>query len=184
MSFSARIVLIVIGACFAPMLFSCTPDIKKVKLLTDFSSEPTLHMVDAEIVNSDSGFVQMVLHAPVLNRYDQKEEPYVEFPSGVDIRFYDRNKHEISSLKANYSRIDEKKNIWIARHNVEAINRKNEKLNTEYLVWDRNNKTFFTDHVVKITNNEGTIYGDGLTANEDLTRWKLINPKGTITINE
>ena len=67
---------------------------------------------------------------------------------------------------------------------VVVINRNGEKLNTEHLIWDADSKKIYTDEFVKITTKEEIIFGDGLEANEDFTKYKILNIKGTVTVDQ
>jgi LPS export ABC transporter protein LptC len=120
----------------------------------------------------------MKLTGSVLQKYDT-ENPYVEFPKGVNVLFYDDSLNVISTLKAEYGIRYEKGGRMEAKRNVEVVNVKNEKLNTEHLIWDENKDSIFTNAFVKITTSDYVMWGDGLKSNSDFTRYKIINPKGT-----
>lgn len=184
MKIQRHIFLNIIAATAAIMFFSCRNDLRDIQSLTNVSDMPVIQVHNAEIINSDSGYIKMILKAPLLNRFEQKEEPYLEFPEGVEIKFYSHDFIVTSALTANYSKFDEKKKIWESKGNVVAVNSKNEKLETEYLIWDQNLKQIHTDHFVKMSYADGVIYGDGLRANEDMTRWTVLNPRGIISIDE
>ncbi|MCK4663675.1 MAG: LPS export ABC transporter periplasmic protein LptC [Bacteroidales bacterium] len=166
------------------LLFSCENDIKEVNLLTNLFDEPNLSSKNIEIIQSDSGLINIKLIAPVLNRYDQKKEPYIEFPEGIEIYFYDKEQQIESQLSADYSKYWEDEGLWEAKYNVIAINKRGETLNTEYLIWDEKKGTIYSDKFVKVTDNNGIIYGEGLEASQDLSRWKILNPKGIINFEE
>jgi lipopolysaccharide assembly outer membrane protein LptD (OstA) len=72
----------------------------------------------------------------------------------------------------------------IARNNVEVINIKGEKLNSEELIWNNKNKKIYTEKFVTIQTKDEIIYGDGLEANEDLTNYKIKKIRGTIQVKE
>lgn len=70
-----------------------------------------------------------------------------------------------------------------ARKNVSVINQKGERLNTEHLVWDERSEKLTSDEFVKITTKDEIIFGNGFEANQDFTKYKIFNIKGTISIN-
>ena len=164
------------------MLFSCENDIEQIKTLTSYTDAPTLSAKKIEIIYSDSAKVQVKLIADELKRFDQKEEPYTEFPKGIDILFYNDSLQVDAKITANYSKYFEKKEIWEAKYNVVVINKKNEKLNTEYLVWDRKKANIHTNEFVKISTNDGIFYGEGLKATQDFSSWEISKPKGIINV--
>ena len=166
------------------LFFSCENDLKEIESITELSNQPQQIGKNVEILYSDSGLVQVKLIAPLLYHYEHSEEPYVEFPAGIKMIFYDDSLKEESTLTANYSIYYEKKGIWEAKYDVIAKNKQEETLNTEYLIWDQNLGKISSDKFVKITDEESIIYGDGLEANQDLTNWKIMNPKGIINIGD
>jgi LPS export ABC transporter protein LptC len=71
-----------------------------------------------------------------------------------------------------------------AKKNVVVINEKNEKLNTEHLIWNEKTKKIYSDEFVKITTPDEIIYGTGFEADQDFSRYKIMNIKGTITVKK
>jgi LPS export ABC transporter protein LptC len=103
------------------------------------------------------------------------EEPYTEFPKGLQVYFYDSLQNEIASLRSNYAINKETENIWIAENDVQVVNTKGDTLNTEYLIWDQKKKKIYSEEYVRMTTKDGIIHGKSFEANEDLTDWKIIN---------
>lgn len=163
---------------FLPLGMGCQTDINTINLVTGGKDLPSSVMKDAEIIYSDSARVRMKLTGPVLERY-AVEKPYIEFPNGVNVLFYDDSLKVNSTLKADYGIRYEKEGRMEAKRNVEVVNVKKEKLNTEHLVWDENKDSIFTNAFVKITTNDYVMWGDGLKSNMDFTRYKITNPQGT-----
>ena len=161
---------------------SCQTDIQTVNLITSVKNLPSESMKDAEIMYSDSGKVKMKLTGAQLDRYVDKE--YIEFPKGMKILFYDDSMKVNSQLKADYGIRYEKEGRMEARRNVEVVNVKGEKLNTEHLTWDQNKEIIYTNEFVKITTNDEIMYGDGLESNQDFTKYKIKNIKGTINLKD
>ena len=121
---------------------SCENDIKKVTLSSALEETPVQWLKDAELIYSDSAKVQMLLKAPLINRYNG-ENPYNEFPKGLKAYFYDDNGVVKSYLTANYAIHYEKKKIMEAKNNVVFVNEEHkEQLNTEHLVWDEKKALF------------------------------------------
>lgn len=76
--------------------------------------------------------------------------------------------------------------LWEARGNVFAHNKEtNEKLNSEELFWDENQKLIYSNSFSRIETEDGTFYGqDGFESNEKFTKWKLKGSRGTVNIKE
>jgi hypothetical protein len=70
------------------------------------------------------------------------------------------------------------------KKNVVVVNEKGEQLNTEHLVWDEKKAKLLSDEFVKITTKEEVIFGTGLEANEDFTKYKIFNIKGTLSLHK
>jgi len=166
------------------LFFSCENDLQEIKSVTEFSDEPTQTAKEIEILYSDSGYVQVRLKAPLLYYFEKEEDPYFEFPSGIEMYFLNKDLVEESKLTADYSIYYAEKGIWEAKYNVIAVNQKGEMLNTEYLIWDEKQEKIFSDKFVKITDQDGIIYGDGFEANQYFSKWKILNPKGYINLEE
>lgn len=161
---------------------SCQTDIQTINQITSGKNLPSESMKDAEIMYSDSGKVKMKLTGAQLDRYVDKE--YIEFPKGMKILFYDDSLKVSSQLKADYGIRYEKEGKMEAKRNVEVVNVKGEKLNTEHLIWDETKDKIYTEEFVKITTDEEVMYGDGLESNQDFTKYKIKNIKGTINLND
>jgi LPS export ABC transporter protein LptC len=136
-----------------------------------------------EIIYTDYGKIKTSLRAPLLERF-AGENPKLEFPKGLNLVFYDSLQNPESSLKADYAIHDEKENKIIAKSNVEVINEKGEKLNTEKLIWERVSKQIYTDEFVTITTEDELIMGEGLISNESFTKYSIKKIKGTINLKE
>lgn len=164
------------------MLMSCKNDIEVINLLTNINNLPSLTIVNLETIYTDSTKIQLRIKAPLLKRYDHEEDPYLEFPKGLKVYFYDENEKVESQLSANYAIYYEAEELWEAKDSVVATNDRGEVLNTEQLFWDENKKLIYTSEFVKITSSDEIIYGDGMEANENFTDWKIMKPRGTFYI--
>lgn len=165
------------------ILFGCKTDIQTINQVTIDKNAPSETMKDVELMYSDSGKVRMKLSGPQLDRFNV-EKPYVEFPKGVNVLFYDDSLKVDSKLKADYGIRWEKEGKMEVKRNVEVVNIKNEKLNTEDLIWEEGKDKIYTDAFVKITTKDEVMYGDGLESNRDFTKYKIKNIKGTIALQD
>jgi LPS export ABC transporter protein LptC len=69
-----------------------------------------------------------------------------------------------------------------AKYAVEVVNKTGEKLETERLIWDEQNKRIYTDAFVKITTATEVIRGTGMESNQDFTKYQIKHVTGTIQI--
>lgn len=164
---------------------SCENDIEKVNQITRTNDMASLIVNEIETIYSDSGCVKVILTAPKLLRFENKKNPYDEYPEGLDVKFFDTGFNTTGTLTCEYAKYLVNENIWDARKNVEAINlNTGEQLNTEQLFWDIEKELIYSDAFVRITTQDEVLYGNGFESNQDFSTWKILNPKGSFNINE
>lgn len=166
------------------LFFSCENDINTVNIITNKDKSPTETSRNVEIIYSENADVLVKANASLMNRYINDKTSYMEMPEGVKVLFYDSLKSIESSLKANYAVYREKEKIMEARNNVEVVNRKGEKLNTEHLIWNEQKEKIYSDVFVKITTDDEILFGEGLEADQYFDKWKIKKPKGTISVKK
>lgn len=166
------------------LLFSCENDMEDVRQFAPNKENlPALTSISIEIFYTDSSQLKAKLKSPLLQEFNGIE-PYSEMPNGVKIEFYDGDGMMNSKLSSNYAIHYKNSDEMLAKGNVEVLNRKGEKLNTEKLIWDNRKKILRTDAFVKITTKDEVIYGEGLEANEDFSRYKILVPQGNFNLRE
>jgi len=165
------------------ILYGCENDVAKINQLTNQKIYPIKNAKDVSLIYSENANVKVNVTAPLMEEYNSGRH-YIEMKEGIKVQFFDSLLQVISTLTANYAihQVDNK--IMIAKNDVVIINNKGEKLNTEKLIWNQDSAKIFTDEFVKITTNDEIIMGQGLEANQDFTKWKINNIKGTIMLNE
>ena len=161
---------------------SCENDLEKVRLYSKGKNTPQETAKSIKILYSDSARVKVELTAPVLNRYET-DNPYIEMPRGLHTVFYNSRMEPNSKLDAKYGIRYERDQRMEARKNVVVINEKGEKLETEHLIWDEKQEKLLSDDFVKITTKDEIIFGNGFEANQDFSKYKIFNIKGTISLN-
>jgi LPS export ABC transporter protein LptC len=175
----AIITLIII----ALSVISCekkTGTIQKIDILT----LPSLTAKDIKTIYTDSGKVQLVLSAPIIETYEKTETPYSEFKSGINVLFHDGHEKPVASVRANYAKFTNNKNLWELHDSVVAINEAGDKLETELLFWDQKKDIIYTDRFVKITTEDQIIQGYGLESDPKLSKRRIKNMSAIIYIND
>lgn len=164
-----------------PVFFtSCETDIQTVNMVGAVSSLPAESAKDVELMYSDSARIKMKMTAPQLDRYTGKD-PREELPKGVVMEFYDDSMQVKTRLSANFGvRYGTEKRVEV-KNDVVVVNEKNEQLNTEHLVWDEGTKMIYTKAFVRITTPDEVLWGNGLEANEDFSKYRILDPVGTIS---
>ncbi len=162
---------------------ACENDIEKIKIITQRDNLPSESAKNINILYSDSGNLQMQVNSPIMDRYTGKD-PYIEMPKGVKILFFGEDKKIRSWLTSNYAIRRENERTMEAKRNVIVVNEKGEKLNTEQLIWDEQKQMIYSQEFVRITTADEIIYGDGFESNQEFTRYKIFNIKGTISLKD
>jgi len=163
-------------------IYSCENDVKEIAKY-DLEDFPDQTARDIEVLYSTKGEVAFQLNAPLFLQYTG-EEPYNEMPEGVHVLFFDSLLNVTTELTSNYAIHIENENRMEAKEDVVVINEKGEKLNTEHLVWDQNTQLITSDVFVKITTEDQVLMGEGLEANQDFTKYKILKPRGVINIKD
>ena len=139
---------------------------------------------EVEILYSDSAVVRVRVTGPLLHNYTDRENPRQEFPAGVKIDFLEPNLSIRSTLTAKTAARFQEKGQIIARDSVVLVSAKQEKLETEELIWDEKKAKVYTEKFVKVTKPGEIIYGYGLEAEQDFSYWKITVPKGRIKVEQ
>jgi LPS export ABC transporter protein LptC len=172
--------------CLLFSLSACENDIAIINSLIPENELPLESEKNVEYIYSDSAIIRAKLMAPLMDRYGGKKN-YMELPKGMHVIFYTEEKKEQTNLTADYGiGYDDGSgmNKMEAKRNVVVINEKGDRLNTEHLIWNAVTKQIYTEEFVKITTKDQTIWGDGLRADQDFSKYKILHPKGVIAVND
>ena len=166
------------------ILCSCENDIKQVENLTKKEKAPISKGKNVELIYSEKADVKIKVTAPVMEEYGEDENKYYEMNEGIKVIFYDTTLHATSTLTSKYAIHQVGKRIMEAKNDVVIVNDKNEKLNTEHLIWYEDSSKIYSDEFVKITTEDEIIMGEGMEADQDFSKWKIFKIKGTINVKE
>jgi len=164
----------------------CKNDIETIQALTSDLDLPDQTASNIEIAYTDSGIIQGLIRAPEAIKYSYKEEPFVEFPKGIHVIFFDDSGSEESYIRSNYAIYYNAKRLWEAREQVVAENpMAGEKLETDQLFWDQQAERIYSEKFCKITNSDGVFFGEGgLEARQDMSKWRLKGLSGTVNVTD
>ncbi|MFM7079604.1 MAG: LPS export ABC transporter periplasmic protein LptC [Bacteroidota bacterium] len=174
---------LLLGAIFLALFgLGCENDIEKVKLITGKDQLPVETAQGLNVIYSDSAVVKVKLKAKTMRRFSG-EEPYTEMPDGIHVAFFDNSMQTKTTLTASKAIKKDKSQMMEAFGNVEVVNAKGEKLNTEHLVWNEGTKKISSDEFVKISTTDKIIFGNGFESNQDFSNYRIFKITGTININ-
>lgn len=180
-NYSKVSIAILLGG-IAMLFFSCANKIEKIKELSAGENKAGMEAENYEMIHSDSTIIRFKLITPKLIRYDKSEDPFIEFPQGVEIERYNEKMEQIAGITANYARLYEKESKWEAKNNVVAVNPAGDTLKTEHLIWEEKKGIIYSEQFVKIIRKDQVITGIGFESDQNLANWMIKKPKGPLYI--
>ncbi len=169
-------------------LFGCSPthtkeEINELNILKDSLSIEIVK--DVNITYTDSAILRANISAPLMKRLPSKDNPYMEMPEGVVAKFYDEYGNVQSSLTANYAINYERKDVIEIRDSVRVINKNDEEIKTDELIWDKKKRTVHSDKPVRVRiRDEKIIMAEGFESEETFIRYKFKKVTGIVYLDE
>lgn len=169
------------GLLLAFGILGCKNDLHDPDLELKYDG-PMMTTVDVVTLYSDSARVKMRLEGPLEQKFQGGD---ILYPEGLLVTFYEDDGQVTTTLKANSGKYDQAKDAYLATGDVVVHNlEKKQTLHTEELNWDKVRQIVHTDKLVRIETPEEILTGEGLTANQDFSRYKILKPTGFFPINE
>ncbi len=172
-----------IPVTLAGMLFSCKNDIKEIEALTGESNIAVQTTFNAQFDYTEKGILKNRLNAARLDRYDG-EDSRIEVTGGFVVFIYDSLGNQEAELSANNGIFIEEQRVMEAREDVVLKNMKGEQLNTEELIWYQDSAKIVTTKYVKITRQDGVLFGKGLETDERFSRYTIKEITGDFYLKE
>lgn len=164
---------------------SCTNRIEDINALLNKLDIPELEAHEIQVTRTDSGQIVFIAKSPYVQQYDNDMRKYTEFPKGIEVVSFEHYPDTESTMKADYAKFYEDKNLWEAKGNVQAKNSKGEAIATEHLFWDQNKGLIYSSTFTTVTSDVGVFYGkNGFEANDSFKKWKLINSEGVVNVKD
>lgn len=175
--------IFLLPAALALVFSACVKKVDTIKN-TDILSLPNITAKNFESVYDDSGKVQLILKAPLLQHYENADASYAEFKYGITVVFYDGHKAPVGTVTAKYAKYTDKDKLWELRDSVVVHGNGNNMLETEQLFWDQDKDRIFTDKFVKIKSEDQIIMGSGFESDTRLNNRKIKNVQGIIYLDD
>ena len=134
------------------------------------------------IYYSNNGILKAKMQSKTFIHNTSAVPPYINMSNGLRVDFYSADGILNNTLTAKNGRYFEQSNNVIVTDSVVVKNIKNEKLQTQELIWNEKTQQFFTEKAVTITTPTQIIYGDGMQSNQDFSNYKILNVKGIIQV--
>lgn len=171
-----------LGCAIFFAFISCEEDLAKLNKNKNVNF-PSQIINNAQIVQRDSGMIKLRATAPIIEKYEFIDSPYVVAKKGINILFYDKKKPLIpGKINAKYARFDEKKKFYMARGNVKIITNENQMFAMQSVYWDQVKKIIYTSDTVYVTDKDGsTLVGaKGMKAKDDFSEYTFYDNSGDI----
>lgn len=170
----------------SPLLWSACSKTDKGILKEIDAFEELLQTETAEnlvIEHTDSGLLKLVLEAPKAITKRGIERPFTEMPEGLLAKFYNQLGEIESTISSEYGIYYTEEATVLLRNKVDVVNVKQERLETEELLWNQNTKKISTTKFVKITTPTETLTGYGMEADEDFSNWVIKDASGNFKLD-
>ena len=149
----------------------------------DFEQTPVQVVHDMQILQTDKGEVEMRMHAPVMKRFDfvkdSVEQSYELYTDGFFVDAYTENGELETTITAQEAKhvTTSGNESWSAFGNVVVINHiKGEKMETDTIYWNKEEKQIYTDCYVRLTSDSGLMQGFGMTSDERARNSVILRP--------
>lgn len=174
--------MLVRGFVFLPLLLlACTNSMEEVQETTGHY-EPAMETgKNITLLFNEDGQQRVRLTAPVIVQH-KTEEPYIEFPEGLTVWFYNDSLQRSSTLRANYAIRYEKEQQTIFRDSVLIYNVNNEEVYTEEMTWDEKEERVYGEQFIRIVTPEERLTGKGFEANQDFTEYTILQITGQVYV--
>lgn len=149
----------------------------------DIQNLPSATARDFETIFTDSGKLQLILKAPLLEQHNNADIPYTEFRFGINVIFYEGSSEPTAKVAAKYAKYTEARALWELRDSVVAVNSENDMVETELLYWDQGKNLFYTDRFVKITDQDQVTMGTGFEYDPRKETRKIKNVTATFYVS-
>lgn len=171
-----------LGCAIFFVLISCDEDLTEINKNQN-SNFPSQIINNANIVQRDSGMIKLRATAPLIEKYEYIDSPYIVARKGINILFYDKKKPNIpGKINAKYAKYNEKKKFYEAKGNVKIITNENQMFAMQSVFWDQTKRLIYTSDTVYVTDKDGsTLVGaNGMKAKDDFSEYTFFNNSGNI----
>lgn len=145
---------------------------------------PSQMVMNARILQRDSGRIKLRATAPLIQKYDFVDSPYVVAPRGIAIDYFDPKKPKTpGKISANYARLNQLRQLYEARGNVRVLTQDGQLFTMQRVFWDQRNGKIYTGDTVYIKDKDGSslVATGGMRAKQDFSEYTFFNTRGDIS---
>ena len=171
------------GLVVVLLLQGCHKDSEEVAVRKVEYKGPTLETDNVLMLVSDSAMLRIRLTAPLEQQFESGD---IVYPKGVKLTFMDAKGQEVvNTITGHYGKFEKSKNLYTMRGDVRVANvPKQQRMNTEEAFYDKTKALIYTREQteIRVTTPTEVLTGRGLTANQDFSLYKILNPTGVFTL--
>ncbi len=171
-----------LGCAIFFALISCEEDLAEINKNKNVNF-PSQVIYNSEILQRDSGMIKLRATAPLIEKYELIDSPYIVARKGINILFYDKKKPDSpGSIKADFAKFNERKKFYEARGNIRIVSSDKQMFAMQSVFWDQNKYLIYTTDTVYVTDKDGsTLVGaNGMRAKDDFSEYTFFNNSGDI----
>ena len=168
------------AAAAAILLSSCR---KPEPVVFDFEAVPVQVVHDMQILQTDTGEATMRMRSPLMERYeffkDSLQQSYELYTDGFFVDAYTENGQLETTITSEQARhvTTPGHESWSAFGNVVVINHiKGERMETDTIYWNTEEKSIYTDCYVRLTSDSGLMQGYGMTSDDRARNSVILRP--------
>ncbi len=179
---SKKNIAALLGCAIFFALISCEEDLAEINKNKNVNF-PSQVIYNSEILQRDSGMIKLRATAPLIEKYELIDSPYIVARKGINILFYDKKKPDSpGSIKADFAKFNERKKFYEARGNIRIVSSDKQMFAMQSVFWDQNKKLIYTTDTVYVTDKDGsTLVGaNGMRAKDDFSDYTFFNNSGDI----
>jgi LPS export ABC transporter protein LptC len=159
-------IAILVTVLAVTLFFGCESNFKEVQKSNFTEFVPSGEAEKLNLKYTDSGRITAILVSPKMKEYTNVSFPFTDFPKGIDLTLYDKNKKRTTIL-SDYATSYKSTNIIDLVGNVKITSQDGQILETDQLYFDQKNEWFFTEKKFKFTDPKGISNGQGIDFSKD-----------------
>lgn len=155
----------------------------------DFEQTPVQSVRNMKILQSDQGRAEMRMEAPLMQRFsftkDSLQQSYEFYPEGFFVSAYTEQGELETTITSNQAKhiTTPGQESWSAFGDVVIINHlKGEKMESDTIYWNREEKQIYTDCYVRLSSDGGLMQGYGMTSDERARDAVILRPFNTYAV--
>jgi len=164
-------ILAIVIAIAGILFLGCESNFKEIQKSNFEEFVPSGAAEGINLKYTDSGRITAILVSPQMKEYATVDFPFTDFPKGVDVTLYDKNKKRTIIL-ADYATSYKLTSVIDLKGNVKITSQDGQMLETDQLYFDQKNEWFYTEKSFKFTDSKGVSNGQGIDFSKD---FKIIN---------